>query len=160
MLNLRDTRDIGKEWVYQNIIQNDIIAIEGTWYAPSNSTIQLKLNPDFFEKYFFSDESGNVKKDLFYKTILKVNSSHKNFHLIFISKEDELKKAIEKDTIDYVILRKKTMDTFKFPENREKFPGVYSLIEKIENGKFQMVKKFEPTNKITGPEIYIYKRLR
>ena len=91
---------------------------------------------------------------------MKVNSSHKNFHLIFISKEDELKKAIEKDTIDYVILRKKTMDTFKFPENREKFPGVYSLIEKIENGKFQMVKKFEPTNKIAGPEIYIYKRLR
>ena len=159
-LNLKDTRDIGKEWVFKNISKDDTIAIEGTGYATSNSTIQLKLNPEFFEKYFLSGESSGENKDTFYKTILKVNSSQKNFRLIFTSKEEELKWAIEKDIVDYVIIRKKTMDTFKFEGNRKNFPEFYSLIREIENKKFQIIERFEPTKKITGPEIYIYKRLR
>lgn len=156
-----NTQTIAKEWVDENISEDSVIFIEGGLYKVSACTVPLKIKPalvdEIMSEYFAEDENpGNKVK--FYEILKKALRYQKTYHLILTSNTRQLLHALNTGTGDYVILRDTTKKAFIADSNRKMFPHLYRLVSWTDSGDFELIKVFEPTDKMRGPRLLVYKR--
>ena len=156
-----DTRTIAKVWVEENIPNDSIIIIQGSLYKASTLTVPLKIKADVVDQIMSEYISKNEKsgeKGRFYEILKKSLNTQKTYHLILTGNNQQLLGALNKGTINYIILRDKTKRLLMLETNREIFPELYGLTVWLDSDDFELIKIFEPTKKIVGPKLLIYKR--
>jgi hypothetical protein len=156
-----DNRTIAKNWVEENIPSEAVIYIEGGVIATSAMTVPLKINPEqidvVFSKYL-PEELENPEKSRFYEIKRRALETEKTYNLILLDNEKWLSDALDEKIGDYVILTGHIKSLFSHELNRKHFPEMYRLIRWVDSRDYSLIKVFEKSGRVAGPEILIYKR--